>query len=108
MMSSGTVARSREVVLAGAVERARRRAPRASDVGLAVEDAVALLDARAADGLGEMALAGAGRAEEERVLVLGDEAAGGELEDEAAVHLLVEVEVEGVEASCRRRGSRPA
>ncbi len=42
-------------------------------------------------------LPGAGRPEEEAVVVLGDEAAGGELEDEAAVHLLVEVEVEGVE-----------
>ena len=34
-----------------------------------------------------------------------DEVAGGELEDEAAVHLLVEVEVEGVEGLVRRRGS---
>jgi hypothetical protein len=32
-----------------------------------------------------------------RVLPLGDEAAGGELEDEGPVHLLVEVELEGVE-----------
>jgi hypothetical protein len=40
---------------------------------------------------------GSGRAEEDDVLVLGDEAAGGELEDEAAVHLLVEGEVEGVD-----------
>ena len=67
------------------------------DVGLAVEDAIALLDGGEADGLGEMALAGAGRAEEEHVLALVDEAAVGELEDETAVHLLVEVEVEGVE-----------
>ena len=44
-----------------------------------------------------MALAGAGRAEEERVLALGDEARGGELVDEGAVHLVVEVEVEVVE-----------
>ena len=42
---------------------------------LAVEDAIALLDGRAADRLGEMALAGAGRAEEEHVLALQDEAA---------------------------------
>ena len=77
-------------------------------VGFAVEDAMALLDDGHADGLGEMALAGAGRAEEEPVLVLGDEAAGGELEDEPAIELPVEVEIEGVEASCRRRGSRPA
>ena len=38
-----------------------------------------------------------GRAEEEPVLVLGDEAAGGELEDEAAIELPIEVEIEGVE-----------
>jgi hypothetical protein len=35
--------------------------------------------------------------EEDRVLALGDEAAGGELEDEAAVHFLVEGEVKAVE-----------
>ena len=62
-----------EVLLAGAVERGvgdllEQR------VRLAVEDAVALLDRGAADGLGEMALAGAGWAEKERVLALRDEA----------------------------------
>src|SRR2546426_11592841 len=48
-----------------------------------------------------MALAGAGGAEEEAVLVRGDKAAGGELEDEAGIHLLVEVEVKGVERLAR-------
>ena len=71
------------------------------DVGLAVEDAVALADGGEADGLSEMTLAGAGRAEEESVLTPIDELAGGELEDEAAIHLLVEVEVEGVEGLAR-------
>jgi hypothetical protein len=33
--------------------------------------------------------------------MLGDEVAGGELEDEAAVHLLVEVEIEGVQPLVR-------
>jgi hypothetical protein len=66
-------------------------------VGFAVEDAMALLDDGHTDGLSEMALPRAGRAEEEPVVVLGDEAAGGEFEDEAAVELLVEVEIEGVE-----------
>ena len=56
-----------------------------------------LLDHREADRLGQVALPRAGRAEEESVLMLGDEAAGGELEDEAPMHLLVEVEVKGVE-----------
>ena len=67
------------------------------DVGLAVEDAVALLDRGLADGLREVALARAGRAEEQDVFVAVDELAGGEVEDQPAIHLLVEVEVEGVE-----------
>jgi len=71
-------------------------------VGFAVEDAVALgLDDGAADGLGDVALASARRAEEERVLAALHEAAGGQLEDEAAIHLLVEVEVEAVERLAR-------
>ncbi|WNZ62690.1 hypothetical protein QEG98_02360 [Myxococcus sp. MxC21-1] len=71
-------------------------------VRLAVEDAVALgLDDGAAEGLGDVTLAGAWRAEEERVLASLHEAAGGQLEDEAAIHLLVEVEVEAVERLSR-------
>ena len=66
-------------------------------VGFAVDDAVALLDRGAADGLSQMALAGTWRPEQERVLALGDETGGGELEDEGAVDLLVEGEVEAVE-----------
>src|SRR3989442_1428994 len=53
--------------------------------------------AAVAGSLGEMTLACAGRAEEDDVVALGEEAAGGELEDELAVHLLVEGEVEAVE-----------
>ena len=80
------------------------------DVGLAVEDAMALLDRGEADGLHQVALPGAGRPEEQAVLVRGDEAAGGELEDEPAIHLLVEVEVEGVEglAAVTEAGLRDA
>ena len=96
MMSSGTVARSAEVRLARAGERCLGNLLE-QDVGLAVEDAMALLDRGAADGLREMALAGAGQPEKEGVFAPLDEAAGGEFEDEGAVHLLVEVEVEGVE-----------
>src|SRR5439155_26252282 len=62
-----------------------------------VQHAMALLDERVAECLGEMTLARAGRAEEDDVVALGEEAAGGELEDEVAVHLLVEGEVEAVE-----------
>ena len=66
-------------------------------MGLAVEDAVALLDRGQSDRLREMTLAGAGRAEKEHVFASFDEARGRELEDELTVHLLVEVEVEAVE-----------
>ena len=66
-------------------------------VGFAVDDAVALLDRGAADGLGNVALARTGRADQEGVFALGDETRGGELEDERAVDLLVEDEVEAVE-----------
>ena len=63
MISSGTVGQLREIRLAGAVERGvgdllEQR------VGLAIDDAIALLDRGAADRLGEMALAGAGWARE--------------------------------------------
>ena len=44
-----------------------------------------------------MALAGARRPEEERVFALLDEAGGGELVDQHAIHLLVEIEIEAVE-----------
>ena len=63
----------------------------------AVDDAIALLDRGAADGLGDVALAGTGRTEQECVFALGDEACGGEFEDERAVDFLVEGEVEAVE-----------
>ena len=46
-----------------------------------------------------MALAGAGRTQEEDILVLGDEVAGGELVEEPPIHLLVEFEVEVVEGA---------
>ena len=45
-------------------------------VGLAIQHAVALLDGGTADGLREVALAGARRAEEEGILALCDEARG--------------------------------
>ena len=77
-------------------------------MGLAVEDAVALLDRGEADGLGEMALAGPGRPEKQRVLALAMKRAVASSKTSGAVHLLVEVEVEAVEGACRRRGSRPA
>jgi hypothetical protein len=67
-------------------------------MGLALEHPVALLDHREADRLRKMALPGAGPAKEQSVGMLGNPARGGELEDEGAVHLLVELEVEAVQA----------
>jgi len=67
------------------------------DVSLTVEDAVAVLDEGAAEGLGEVTFPGSGWAEEHDVIVGGEEAAGGELEDEATIELLVEGEVEAIE-----------
>src|SRR2546428_1325282 len=66
-------------------------------VRFAVQHAMALQDERVAERLGEMTLARARRAEEDDVLARHEEAAGGEREDEVAVHLLVEGEVEAVE-----------
>ena len=99
----------RDVLLAGAGEL-RIGEFLEEDVGLPVEDAMALLDHGEADRLGQVALAGAGRPMKQAVLVLGDEAAGGELKDQPAIHLLVEVEVERVEglAAIAEAGLRDA
>ena len=49
---------------------------------LAIDDAIALLDRGTANGLREMTLARAGRAEEERVFTPLDEAGRGEVVEE--------------------------
>ena len=66
-------------------------------MGLAIDHPVALLNDRTADGLREMALAGPWWTEKERVLALPDESSGGELVDERAIDLLVEIKIEAVE-----------
>ena len=68
---------------------------------LAVGDLPAREDHGASDGLAEMTLASSRWAEKKSVLGLRQEAAGRELEDERAVHLLVEVEIEVVERLVR-------
>jgi len=60
---------------------------------------VALLDRRAADGLGEVDLAGARRAEQQHVFALADKARSGEIVDEGAIHLLVEIEIKAIEST---------
>ena len=55
------------------------------------------MDRGVTDGLCEVALARAWWAEKQRVFALRDEAPGRELEDELAIHLPVELEIEVVE-----------
>ncbi len=62
---------------------------------------MALPNGSQADGLSEVTLPGARRTEEESVFSAIDELGGGELEDQAAIHLLVEVEIEGIEGLVR-------
>ena len=66
-------------------------------MGLAVDHPIALLDGRLSDGLGKMTLPAAGWTEKQSVFMAGDEGAGGQIEDQTAIHLLVEIEVEVVE-----------
>ncbi len=70
-------------------------------VDLAVGDTMALVDRGEADRLGDVALAGAGWAEEDSVFGSLDEAPRGEIEDEGTIGLRVELEVEAVEGLLR-------
>ena len=70
-------------------------------VGFAVEHTIALLDGGLADGLCQMTFSGAGRTEKQSIFVTGDEGAGGQVEDQTAIHLGVEVEVEVVQGFLR-------
>jgi hypothetical protein len=56
-----------------------------------------LLDHGTSNRLREMTPAGTRRTEKEGIFPLGDEATGGELVDECAIHLLVEIKIKGVE-----------
>src|SRR5580700_3431900 len=66
-----------------------------------VHHPVVLLNSSLADGLGQVTLAGAARAEKQSVFALADEGAGGQVEDQTAIHLGVEIEVELVEGLVR-------
>jgi hypothetical protein len=71
------------------------------DVGLAIEHLVALPDGRLSDGLGEVAFARAAGSEKERIFAAINEGSGGEIEDQTAVHLGIEAEVETIERLVR-------
>ena len=72
-----------------------------SRVRLTIDHPVALQDGRAPNRLREMTFAGARRSEKQRVLAPGNKACGGEVVDERAIHLLVEIKVKGVERALR-------
>jgi len=76
------------------------------DVGLAVQDTVALLYHGLADSLSKVTLARATRTEKQRVLTLADEDGGSQVEDQAAVGLGIESKVEIVESLQRITESR--
>jgi hypothetical protein len=67
------------------------------DVGFAVQHFVALLNGCLPDGLGQVAFPGSSRTQKQRVLALVDEGAGGEIENQAAIHFRIEGEVEVIE-----------
>src|SRR5580698_8593696 len=62
---------------------------------------MALLDRRLSDSLRQVALAGTAGAEKQSVLPLPDKGAGGQIEDQTAIHLRVETEVEIIQSSLR-------
>src|SRR3954469_3833669 len=80
----------------GAGERTEQRG------GAGEEHRVASLDGSATESDGEMSLADARRSEEEHVFGLGNEAAGGELADEALVDRWLRLEIELFERLHRR------
>ena len=67
-------------------------------VCLAIENAVTLLDNGVSDGLRDVALAASWRTEEQGVLASADPCRRGQVEDQGAVHLGIEREVEIVQA----------
>ncbi len=64
-------------------------------------EVTSLVDDRETDGLGEVALARAGGSEEDSVFGPLEETPRGELEDQGAVGLRVELEVEAIEGLVR-------
>src|SRR6266850_8461326 len=71
------------------------------DVCLAVDHPIALADDGLPDGLGQMAFAGAGWTWKECIFAARDERGRRQIEDQAPIHLLVEVEIKVVEGHLR-------
>jgi hypothetical protein len=85
-----------EIGFAGPVER-RVGELLEERVRFAIEDALALLDHGAAEGLRQVAFPRPWWPEKERVLALRDETPRGQLVHQRTVHLLVEIKVKVVE-----------
>ena len=66
-------------------------------VRFAIQHAVALLDDGVPDGLCAVTFAAARRTEEQGVFALSDPVRSGQVEDQTAVHLWIELEVEVIE-----------
>src|SRR5271156_586357 len=66
-------------------------------VSFAIQHAVALQDDGVSDGLCAVTFAAARRAEEQGILALSDPVRSGQVEDQTAVHLGIELEVEVIE-----------
>jgi len=70
-------------------------------VGFSIQHTIALLDRRSSDSLRQMAFARTAGAEKQRVFTLSDEGTGCQIEDQTAIHLGVETEVEVIQSSLR-------
>jgi hypothetical protein len=66
------------------------------DMRLTVDHPIALADDGLPDGLGQMAFPGAGWTKKKCIFATSDERGRHQIEDQAPVHLLVEVEIEVV------------
>src|ERR1700687_2269476 len=67
------------------------------DVRFAMQHAVALLDHRMPDGLGDVTFSATCRAKKKCVFAASDPCGRGQVEDQTAVHLWIELEVEVIE-----------
>src|SRR5262249_40597668 len=74
---------------------------RKQDMRLPVDHPITLADDRLPDSLGQVTFAGTGWTQKKGVLMASDERCGRQIEDQAAIHLLVEVEIEVIERHLR-------
>ena len=100
MMSKGTAANDVHELFAFAGRRSIGEIVE-QHVRFAIMHAIALHNGRLSDGLREMTLTCAAWPEKQCVFVFRDEVAGGEIKDQAAIHLGIESEIEVVECAMR-------